>query len=52
MITIPETVSSGVKKYMERLKQEIPVEKTLLFSSYARGTCSTVFWGGIKYGFI
>jgi predicted nucleotidyltransferase len=38
MVTIPETVRSGVKKYMERLRQEIPVEKALLFGSYARGT--------------
>ncbi|WP_061213580.1 nucleotidyltransferase domain-containing protein [Syntrophomonas wolfei] len=38
MVTIPETLRSGVKKYIERLRQEIPVEKALLFGSYARGT--------------
>lgn len=38
MAAIPEAVRSGVEKYLDRLRQEIPVEKAMLFGSYARGT--------------
>ncbi len=38
MVAIPETVRSEVNKYLERLRQEIPVDKAMLFGSYARGT--------------
>jgi predicted nucleotidyltransferase len=38
MVNIPETVRSGIEKYVERIRQEIPVEKAILFGSYASGT--------------
>ncbi|MEQ8201931.1 MAG: nucleotidyltransferase domain-containing protein [Syntrophomonadaceae bacterium] len=38
MVNIPEAVRSGIEKYVERIKQEIPVDKVLLFGSYASGT--------------
>ncbi|MEN6324674.1 MAG: nucleotidyltransferase domain-containing protein [Syntrophomonas sp.] len=38
MVNIPEAVRSGVEKYMERIRQEIPVDKAILFGSYASGT--------------
>ncbi|MGE5544122.1 MAG: nucleotidyltransferase domain-containing protein [Bacillota bacterium] len=38
MAAIPEAVLSEVNKYLERLRQEIPVDKAMLFGSYARGT--------------
>ncbi|MDD3024004.1 MAG: nucleotidyltransferase domain-containing protein [Syntrophomonadaceae bacterium] len=37
MASIPETIRSGVNKYLDKLRQEIPVEKALLFGSYAKG---------------
>ncbi len=38
MANIPETVRSGIEKYVERIRQEIPVDKAILFGSYASGT--------------
>lgn len=37
MAAIPEAVLSEVNKYLERLRREIPVDKAVLFGSYARG---------------
>jgi len=38
MVNIPEAVRSGIEKYVERIRQEIPVDKAILFGSYASGT--------------
>jgi predicted nucleotidyltransferase len=38
MVAIPEAVRSGINKYLERLREEIPVDKAMLFGSFARGT--------------
>jgi DNA polymerase sigma len=37
MAAIPEEVRTGVSKYLNRLRQEIPIEKAMLFGSYAKG---------------
>ena len=38
MVNIPEAVRSGIEKYVERIRQEISVDKAILFGSYASGT--------------
>jgi predicted nucleotidyltransferase len=38
MVNIPEAVRSGIEKYLERIRQEISVDKAILFGSYACGT--------------
>ena len=38
MVNIPEAVRSGIENYIERIRQEIPVDKAILFGSYASGT--------------
>lgn len=40
MGTIPEEVLSVIIDYINKLKQSIPVEKVVLFGSYARGNYS------------
>lgn len=37
MATIPEAIRSSIESYVERIRQEIPVNKAILFGSYARG---------------
>lgn len=37
MVKIPEAVRSGIEKYVERIRQEISVDKAILFGSYASG---------------
>jgi predicted nucleotidyltransferase len=37
MVNIPEAVRSGIEKYVERIRQEISVDKAILFGSYASG---------------
>lgn len=37
MVNIPEVIRSSIESYVERIKQEIPVDKAILFGSYARG---------------
>src|SRR5665647_2820706 len=38
MVNILEAVRSGIEKYVERIRQEISVDKAILFGSYASGT--------------
>lgn len=38
MGTIPQEVLSVTTEYVSKLKKQIPVEKVILFGSYARGT--------------
>lgn len=40
MGTIPEEVLSVIIDYINKLKQSIPVEKVVLFGSYAKGNYS------------
>jgi uncharacterized protein len=37
MVKIPEAISEFIAEYLDDLRQEIPVEKAVLFSSYAKG---------------
>ena len=38
MGTIPQEVLNITTDYINKLKQQIPVEKAILFGSYAKGT--------------
>lgn len=37
MVKIPEAISEFIAEYLNDLRQEIPVEKAVLFGSYAKG---------------
>ena len=38
MAKIPPGIYKAVKDYVEKLKKEIPVDKVIIFGSYAKGT--------------
>lgn len=40
MLNIPEQVESTIKAYLESVSKIIPIDKTILFGSYAKGNFS------------
>lgn len=40
MVRIPESIQSIVADYVNKIKSQIPIEKVILFGSYAKGRYS------------